>query len=343
MSLASCHRTEDGTLVPSSGRWNSSGMGGPTGSWTLNTSEFPNAVVESSLSQVLEVGTLPPRFFLSPKACAGILRRAERRGKQLPPMLEQALSAAIAEDKAHTLNATHETQTIFTPVVIDRAAFNQGQNAQYEPHIEQTDVMDSLVARGPHAVGVPHTVQASELRLKGQINPQDTCPTLLANTKSGDNDPLAVHAITFQPGNLRREAGADPSTTTTTTTLKASMGDQMPHVACFKSGQGAQARSIGWSEEVSPTLPSNAGGNTAPAVIGLNPPMAVRRLTPVECERLQGFPDNWSQIPWKGKPAEQCPDGPRYKCAGNSMAVPVMRWIGEQIARVELSLNKPNA
>ena len=102
-SLASCHRTEDGILVPSSGRWSSSGMGGPTGSWTLNTSEFPNAVVESSLSQVLEVGTLPPRFFLSPKACAGILRRAERRGKKLPPMLEQALRQAVAaggtEDK----------------------------------------------------------------------------------------------------------------------------------------------------------------------------------------------------------------------------------------------------
>jgi len=63
--------------------------------------------------------------------------------------------------------------------------------------------------------------------------------------------------------------------------------------------------------------------------------MAVRRLTPVECERLQGFPDNWSQIPWKGKPEDQCPDGPRYKACGNSMAVPVMRWIGEQIARVE--------
>ena len=79
------------------------------------------------------------------------------------------------------------------------------------------------------------------------------------------------------------------------------------------------------------------GGNLPLAQWG----MAVRRLTPVECERLQGFPDNWSQIPWKGKPADQCPDGPRYKCAGNSMAVPVMRWIGEQIARVELSLNNP--
>lgn len=65
--------------------------------------------------------------------------------------------------------------------------------------------------------------------------------------------------------------------------------------------------------------------------------MAVRRLTPVECERLQGFPDNWSRIPWKGKPETECPDGPRYKACGNSMAVPVMRWIGERIAAVETS------
>lgn len=58
---------------------------------------------------------------------------------------------------------------------------------------------------------------------------------------------------------------------------------------------------------------------------------AVRRLTPVECERLQGFPDGHTQIPWRNKPADQCPDGPRYKALGNSMAVPVMRWIGQKI------------
>ena len=57
--------------------------------------------------------------------------------------------------------------------------------------------------------------------------------------------------------------------------------------------------------------------------------MAVRRLTPVECERLQGFPDNYTNI------RENCPDGPRYKALGNSMAVPVMRWIGERIQAVE--------
>ena len=64
-------------------------------------------------------------------------------------------------------------------------------------------------------------------------------------------------------------------------------------------------------------------------------PMAVRRLTPNECLRLQGFPDNWSRIPWKGKSAEECPDGPQYKAAGNSMAVPCMFWIGNRIAEYE--------
>lgn len=59
--------------------------------------------------------------------------------------------------------------------------------------------------------------------------------------------------------------------------------------------------------------------------------LQLRRLTPTECERLQGFPDNHTLIPWRGKPAADCPDSPRYKAIGNSMAVPVMRWIGRKI------------
>jgi DNA (cytosine-5)-methyltransferase 1 len=66
-----------------------------------------------------------------------------------------------------------------------------------------------------------------------------------------------------------------------------------------------------------------------PAVMH-SPSMAVRRLTPVECERLQGFPDNYTNIPWRKQP--ESPDGPRYKALGNSMAVPVMHWIGKRIA-----------
>jgi DNA (cytosine-5)-methyltransferase 1 len=65
----------------------------------------------------------------------------------------------------------------------------------------------------------------------------------------------------------------------------------------------------------------------------------VRRLTPRECERLQGFPDDYTKIPYRGKPADECPDGPRYSAIGNSMAVPVMRWIGGRIMRVEAQKN----
>ena len=75
---------------------------------------------------------------------------------------------------------------------------------------------------------------------------------------------------------------------------------------------------------------SNASGRNTPMLMTQ---MAVRRLTPTECERLQGFPDSYTQIPWRKKPAEDCPDGPRYKALGNSWAVPVVAWIGERIAK----------
>ena len=89
-----CPAATDGISPPSSGRWKSWGMGVPGGFWTLNGSEFPSGAGVCFLSDVLETQPLPQRFSLSAKACAGILRRASRRGKALPPMLEAALKAA---------------------------------------------------------------------------------------------------------------------------------------------------------------------------------------------------------------------------------------------------------
>ena len=77
---------------------------------------------------------------------------------------------------------------------------------------------------------------------------------------------------------------------------------------------------------------SNASGRNTPMAMQA---MTVRRLTPRECERLQGFPDDYTMIPWRKKQAEDCPDGPRYKALGNSMAVNCMAWIGERIAALE--------
>ena len=85
----------------------------------------------------------------------------------------------------------------------------------------------------------------------------------------------------------------------------------------IKGGQPLQMRMIGYTAEQPQCVMTV---------------MQLRRLTPVECERLQGFPDNYTNIPWRKKP--ESPDGPRYKALGNSMAVPVMRWIGERIDKL---------
>ena len=100
MSPESCHLTEDGILAPSSGCWGNSGMGSPTGFLTLSTSEHADTLGPSrnaggvcSLSDILETGAVPQRYYLTAKACQGILRRAEKLGKDLPPQLARALQA----------------------------------------------------------------------------------------------------------------------------------------------------------------------------------------------------------------------------------------------------------
>ena len=155
---------------------------------------------------------------------------------------------------------TEHIGAVLEPTIIDRAAFNQGENAQYEPRIEPGQTMSSLVAKGPHAVAQPlyYESHPQDSRVNG---PKDVADTVSANYGMG-------------------------------------------------------------------------GGNT-PLV---QQPMAIRRLTPKECERLQGFPDDWTKVPYRNKEADQCPDGPRYKACGNSMAVPVMRWIGERINLIESML-----
>jgi len=91
-SLASCHQEEGGTLVPSSGRWLNSGIAVAGECWTLKTSESHKDADECFLSDVLqEIGEIQPRYYLSNTAAAGILKRAEKRGKKIPEALLNAL------------------------------------------------------------------------------------------------------------------------------------------------------------------------------------------------------------------------------------------------------------
>lgn len=94
--------------------------------------------------------------------------------------------------------------------------------------------------------------------------------------------------------------------------------------------KGAKAVRVA-NNNITPTLKARMGtcGNNIPCIA--SPPATIRKLTPMECERLQGFPDNYTKIPYRNKSAELCPDSPRYKALGNSMAVPVMKWIGLRV------------
>jgi DNA (cytosine-5)-methyltransferase 1 len=98
---------------------------------------------------------------------------------------------------------------------------------------------------------------------------------------------------------------------------------QAGHLIGFSHTQGLDPQA---TEERTPTLRKNGGGMAAS--VGLT----VRRLTPLECERLMGFPDGWTDIPWNGK--DHAPDSRRYAACGNGVVSPVAYWIGARLAEV---------
>jgi site-specific DNA-cytosine methylase len=134
-------------------------------------------------------------------------------------------------------------------------------------------------------------------------------------------------ATVFKPSHYTRGKDGAPSEVTAPLSADADKGDQDTVVAAPVQVQWAS----GGGQTENPTmqaLRANAEYNYQ----FIRNAMAVRRLTPRECERLQGFPDDYTLVEYRKKPAA---DGPRYRALGNSMAVPVMRWIGERIQQVD--------
>lgn len=227
------------------------------------------------------------------------------------------------------------------------------------------DPAPTLTKGDKHAIAF----QTSELRLTGKLTEQSVCPTLKANTKAGDTE-VKVVLYENHPNDSRVTGPHDiaPSCVsrygtgggnvplvqesvafTTEQTPKFSKEQALTLTKQSPSG-GGQPQCVMAVDvynqtidgDVAATLTEAVGGtNTSgPKVMGGLQRMAVRRLSPKECERLQGFPDDHTLIPWRNKPADQCPDGPRYKALGNSMAVPCMAWIGKRIDAVERNNRK---
>lgn len=148
---------------------------------------------------------------------------------------------------------------------------------------------------------------------------------------TGRGTPLVPVSFAIQAGALRTNPSSGPDGIGVQAdhayTLEARAEVQAVAVA-LRGREGGATAELG--DEVQNCLRASSGGGDKPHVLTA---MQVRRLTPEECEALQGFPRGYTAIPWRKKPASGCPDGPRYKALGNSWAVPNVRWIGERIAR----------
>ena len=198
---------------------------------------------------------------------------------------------------------------VLQPYFIDRASFNQGQNAQYEAQINNDGLALSLVARGPGAVAIG--TDCYNGAITGDVAATMGTPGSSVNASGPTVMAFTQHGVVAGSSTARHDSSPC-----------ADRGQNM--VACpTLTAHNDPSRSPQSSEVTQQVAAVHATT------------MTVRRLTPRECERLQGFPDDWTMIPWRKKTADECPDGPRYKALGNSMAVNCMEWIGERIVRYE--------
>ena len=155
-------------------------------------------------------------------------------------------------------------------------------------------------------------------------------PTLTARMGTGGNNVPPVYCAS--DSGVHMSVGHDLSTTLTAHDGNSACFVNIPSTCIIRSGKDGGGKGALVQRDMSATL-TTAQQQTL--FTGGDDAFSVRRLTPVECERLQGFPDGYTDVPWRG--AEHAPDSKRYKALGNSMAVPVMRWIGEGIELVNNS------
>lgn len=198
-----------------------------------------------------------------------------------------------------------------------------------------------ITAIHPHCIGrkPENGPQGKEYISDGSAYCMDSRGQPQAIVVHGTQDPC-VSDIAFAQG---RNNGGENAVLTVSLRGRdggatAELGDEVGNCLRASGGGGDKAHVLApvATRDCAGTLTSNYGKQCDNSDTALGPNVAiqvtqVRRLTPTECERLQGFPDGYSQIPWRKKPASDCPDGPRYKALGNSWAVPNVRWIGLRI------------
>lgn len=261
-----------------------------------NTGESPNAAVGSRLSQILEA-TPQEKYSLSAKACQGILRRAERRGKDLPETLKAVLLMQSEEEQSPTQITSKQNGSIPD---FGKPCHTLNANAH----------VPCAVLDMSHACDV--------IRDCGEVS-----PSLQARMGTGGNQvPLPYQMQGF--GDYRK---GDVASSCKQRDFKDSTDLVLCPVDCRNFTEGG---------EINGTLQAKeSGGQSLNLNNMVRQNMVVRRLTPMECERLQGFPDHWTDIgEWmdsKGKRHKDA-DSHRYKALGNSIALPFWDFLAKRIS-----------
>lgn len=240
--------------------------------------------------------------------------------------------AEIGADMAPTLNCNPEAPYVAHSLRgegFDAREDGTGRGTPLGP--AATAIRTANTSANGHGVSpeLAHTLDRAQGQCVAFDTTQITSAANYSSPKAGDPcHPLAAGAhapaIAF-PANLSGTQCASA------VDVAPSMGAANPTAVAFnfhKSGNAAS--SLGVSVERVDCL---RAFEKSPMAVQPAAGMQVRRLTPTEAEKLQGFEPGYTAIPWRNKPADQCPDGPRYKALGNSWAVPNVRWIGERIQR----------
>ena len=302
---------------------------------TLNTGVSPREGKESSLSRILQDDP-PPKYYLTRRACLGILRRASERGRELPEKLKQALKiqAGLHPPDGVGGQAATGVLTAAFSAGAGRYAGSIGYSENISPTLKGSasgNCMPSVLCLNGQGGSVMDCSEDVTGTLRAQEHGHP--PLVYANhgidTQYGtgsDHVPLVEqepvfcitgNAIDRQPQNGGNGIGYQENIAYTLTATDRHAVYSRQRVDVFRNGNAVSTQSARQHKDATDLV-------VDPAEMGSR---LLRRLTPLECERLQGFPDGWTDIP-------NASDSARYKALGNSVAIPCVEYILRGIALV---------
>ena len=300
---------------------------------TLNTGESPSAARESRLSWILE-DNVPQKFYLSARACQGILVRASRRGKPLPELLKQALLDMIEWWNPGTLSQV--VQKVKEQEGLEEKELDEYWNQTIERlRLDAPPAAYTLKIRSGCEGGGKGALVQTELSATISTLQDQTLICLVENP-SLHNSKQKISPVVFESHSQDARYTQQGDTSPTCTAQWGTGGNNMPLVVEKKAFAMQRIGEYKESEHAS-TMKSRDYKDATDLIAEKetkNLRWIVRRLTPLEDERLQGFPDGWTDIgDWidENEKKHKTSDAARYKALGNSIALPQWYWICQKM------------